>query len=336
MNIKNSKMQVLSLRGIGQLEIEERDIPVPRDDDVLVKVKNCGLCGSDIGRVTKNGTYHFPTVIGHEFSGEVVLDPEGELDGMRVSVFPLIPCFECGACKSGNYNCCKDYDYYGSRRDGGFSEYIAVKRFNLVFLPDNVTYEEGAMFEPSAVALHAVRKAEIEKGDRVLITGAGPIGLIAGRLALAFGAADVSFIEADEKKAEFLLEKGFRLFKEGEKANRAIEDTGASAVISKIPDYVVRGGTVVLMGNPQSEIKHSADEYQAFLRSELTLKGTWNSSYSEAENDWINIAEMLSDGRLVLRDIVTHRVSLASIPSVINDIASKKIFSVKVLWENDK
>ena len=144
--MENAKtMHAAVLHAVGDLRYEEVAFPAVAEDEVLVKVKNCGICGSDVGRVLAHGTYHFPTIPGHEFSGEVVFDAENKLTGKRVAVFPLLPCFSCENCKEERYANCTNYNYYGSRCDGGYAEYIAVKRFNLVELPDAVSFEEGAM-----------------------------------------------------------------------------------------------------------------------------------------------------------------------------------------------
>jgi len=121
------KMKSANLHAIGDLRYEEVKVPVCKEDEVFVKIKNCGICGSDIGRVLDHGTYHFPTIPGHEFSGQVIYDPEGNLEGKRVAIFPLLPCFSCDMCKEERYAQCRDYDYYGSRRNGAFAEYIAVR-----------------------------------------------------------------------------------------------------------------------------------------------------------------------------------------------------------------
>lgn len=203
----DKKMKELSLFAIDDLRFIETDIPTCEKDEVLIKIKNCGICGSDIVRIFKNGTYHFPTVPGHEFAGEVVFDPSGDLKGKRVVVFPLLPCFKCEMCKKGMYAQCSGYDYYGLRRDGAFAEYIAVKRFNLLEIPENVSFEEGAMCEPASVALHAVKKAGIKRGDVVLISGAGPIGLICGLWAKICGAKKVLMFDIDLKKSRVLRKK---------------------------------------------------------------------------------------------------------------------------------
>ena len=144
-------MKAYVLHDINKFDMEDVEVPVIKEDEVLVEVKAAGICGSDIPRIFVNGTYSYPLIPGHEFSGEVVkvFDEESEEDqkllGRRVGVFPLIPCMECPQCKERRFEMCQSYSYLGSRRDGGFAEYVAVPKKNLVPIPDNVSYEAAAM-----------------------------------------------------------------------------------------------------------------------------------------------------------------------------------------------
>lgn len=129
-------MKACVLKGIGNLEYKEVPTPVPERGEVLLKIKASGICGSDIGRVYVKGTYHFPTIPGHEFAGQIVEAGEGvdsSLVGKRAAVFPLLPCRKCDMCEVGEYASCWNYNYFGSRCDGGFAEYIAVPVWNLEF-----------------------------------------------------------------------------------------------------------------------------------------------------------------------------------------------------------
>jgi L-iditol 2-dehydrogenase len=126
---KPARMMACNLHGVGDLRYEEVPVPPLGADEVMLQVRAAGICGSDIPRVFEKGTYHFPTIPGHEFAGVIsAVNPGDEsLLGKTVAVFPLIPCGKCAACQIGEYAQCADYDYYGSRRDGAFAEYIAVK-----------------------------------------------------------------------------------------------------------------------------------------------------------------------------------------------------------------
>lgn len=332
----DGKMNACNLHAVGELVYEKLDIPACEDDEVLVKVKMCGICGSDVPRAMKKGTYHFPTVIGHEFAGKVVYDKSGEHLGKRVAIFPLLPCFKCESCLEQNYAQCLDYDYYGSRRDGGLAEYIAVKKFNLIELPDNVTYEEGAMSEPISVANHAVKKLEIKGGENLLITGAGPIGLIAGMWAKKHGVANVYYIDIDQGKLDFAKELGFDVYAPELDIDMAIEGTGVGAALGSIINAVKPKGRIVLMGNPGDQVSLDGKTYQNILRKEQLLIGTWNSSYAEKENDWREALEAVSSGELALRQLITHKVSLAEAADAIKMMYERKEFYCKVMIDNEK
>lgn len=329
------RMKVANLHAAGNLVTEEIDIPSCQDDEVLVNIKNCGICGSDIGRIRNYGTYHFPTVPGHEFAGKVVYDPKNEWLGKRVAVFPLLPCFECERCKAEKYVQCENYDYYGSRRDGAFAEYIAVKRFNLVELPENVTYDEGAMCEPTAVALHGIKKVRIQEGNAILITGAGPIGLLAGMWAKHFGAAKVMFLDIDDKKIEFAKQFGFDAFVEGEKVDCALEGTGASSALTAIINSIKPMGHVVLMGNPGGDMQLNSKIYQSILRKELEITGTWNSSYKADEDEWKESLMAISSGSVLPKALISHRIKIDELSDMIEQMYARKEFYCKVMVEND-
>lgn len=334
--IGKGKMMAANLHAAGDLRYEEMDIPKCEEDEVLVKIKNCGICGSDVGRVLAHGTYHFPTVPGHEFAGEVVYDASDEYTGKRVAVFPLLPCFKCDMCEQENYAACRDYDYYGSRRDGGYAEYIAVKKWNLIELPDNVSYEEGAMCEPMSVALHAVKKLELKEGETLLVTGAGPIGLIAGMWAKNFGASQVYYIDIDAEKIAFAKSLGFEEYDGKRFMDAVLEGTGASPALATAINAVNPYGKMVFMGNPARDIALSAKDYQNILRKEVRINGTWNSAYASYDNNWKDSLLAVSEGKLNIRQLITHRPSIAEALDAITMMRDRTEFYCKVVIDNER
>ena len=320
-----------NLHAINDLRYETVLMPECKEDEVLIEVKSCGICGSDIPRVYKKGTYHFPTIIGHEFSGIVVDDKTKELLGRRVAIFPLLPCFKCDSCKNENYAACENYDYYGSRRDGGMAEYIAVKRWNLLLLPDNIGYDEGAMCEPVSVGLHAIKKLKIQKGDNILISGAGPIGIIAGQWAKAQNAADVFYFDIDKRKIEFAKAFGFKEYTEGVKIDGVIEGTGHGDAIEKCLNAIKPFGRIVLMGNPSGDVNLSQNSYWHILRKELSVEGTWNSSYGEKNNDWKESISALSNGVINVKPLITHKYPLRECCNAFEMMKERKEFYNKVM-----
>lgn len=333
--MKEKKMMSARLHGVGDLRVEQVDMPVCREDEVLVKVKCCGICGSDIGRVFETGTYSFPLAPGHEFSGVVVEDAEQRLTGKRVAVFPLLPCFDCDMCRQKRYAQCAHYDYYGSRRDGGFGEYVAVKRFNLVMLPEAVSFELGAMCEPLAVGLHGVKKLGMLEGQTVLISGAGTIGLLAAFWARAKGAKKVMLFDLDEEKMALAAQLGFSAY-DKQTVDAALECTGAPAALGSLITALKPGGRLVMLGNPKGQVALDGKVYQAILRKELTLLGSWNSSYSDLENDWKEALAALADGSFDIAPLITHRVGMEGLLAQLVSMRDRTAFCCKAMLVHEE
>ena len=342
-------MRACVLHAVGDLRCEDVADPAPKAGEVLVKVRACGVCGSDIPRVFDKGTYHFPTIPGHEFAGEVAaVGPEVDrgLVGRGVAVFPLIPCKRCAMCAVGAFAQCEDYDYLGSRSDGAFAEYACVPAWNLVPIPVGVSFEEAAMLEPAAVALHAVRQGRVDAGDAVLIFGAGPIGLLAGSWAQICGAGQVLLADVDPAKLDFAERLGFDLRlnprdRDVEAWVRGITDRGADVVIeasgsgAAFEDGMRAArtfGRVVLMGNPAGEMRLSQQGYWAILRKELTVRGTWNSRYGVPPKDeWALAMDYMASGRLEVGPLITHRVGLEELVDALVLMRDRSEFFNKVM-----
>lgn len=327
------QMKALNLHAVGDLRLEQLPIPVCKEDEVLVRISYCGVCGSDIPRVFDKGTYHFPTVIGHEFSGTVVYDPKGELTEKRVAVFPLLPCFSCESCKQQNYALCANYDYYGSRRDGGMAEYLAVKRFNLLVLPKEVSLKAGAMCEPSSVALHAIKKLGSLKGKRLLISGAGPIGMLAAMWAVGMGVEAVYFFDIDERKIAAAKLAGFYEYQDDVLVDCVIEGTGAGAALVRCLKALKPFGEIVLMGNPIGGVALTQAEYWLILRKELRLYGTWNSSFGEMQNDWKDAIRGMADGTIDPERLITHCFGMEEYQKAFDLMRQRSEFFQKVMLE---
>lgn len=308
-------MKAYVLHGIGDLRYEDWPKPELQPGWALVKVLAAGICSSDIPRIFTKGTYHFPTIPGHEFCGlvEAVHDEaDSGLIGKRVGVYPLIPCKKCPSCQKGRYETCEHYDYLGSRRDGGFAEYVAVPVWNLLELPDAVSDVQGALLEPAAVALHAVKRAEIASGDSVCVVGSGAIGLLAGQWAKLQGAGRVAIKGRSEAKRNLAESCGLEYLTDtaGEQFDQVIEAVGSETALIESIQLTVPGGRVVLMGNPDGPRTLSQDIYWRILRKQLTLTGTWNSSYRNMESDWAEVAEAMKTGKLKAEAVVSHILSL--------------------------
>ncbi|MDR0452623.1 MAG: galactitol-1-phosphate 5-dehydrogenase [Treponema sp.] len=344
-------MMACNLHGIGDLRYEEVPVPALERDEVLLQIKAAGICGSDIPRVFEKGTYHFPTIPGHEFAGLIVDANAGDrgLIGKKAAVFPLIPCGKCAACQIGEYPQCGDYDYYGSRRDGAFAEYIAVKKWNLVFVPDSVPFEAAAMCEPCAVAIHALSRAGIDLGDTVAVFGAGTIGLLAAQAARGWGAGQVILADVDQAKLDFARSLGFAgtvnpaqedvseyilKLSGGRGADVALEAAGVSATLEGCLRAAGAFGRVVLMGNPAKNMDIPQKAYWEILRKQLVLRGTWNSGYNDAHNDWRLAVQCMERGVFQLEKMITHRFGLADCGRAFELARRRGEFWVKIMFVN--
>ena len=324
-------MKAAVLTQTNTLVIEERPMPVRNEDEVILRVRAAGVCGSDLPRVFAGKVYHFPLVLGHEFAGEIVDADDPALIGTRAAVFPLLPCRKCAMCEKEEYPLCADYDYYGSRRDGAMEEYLAVKRWNLIPVPDGLSLEEAAMCEPAAVARHAVMRANLTGGEQLLVFGAGPIGLMLGQWAMSMGAASVAYADIDERKLAFAEQMGFTRQTQDMHYDVVIEGAGAPSALQGAIAAAKPFGRLVLMGNASRDMDIPQPLYQQILRKQLTLSGTWNSSYNDRVNDWTAALAAMSTGALRVKPLITHTYPLEEVRAAFDMVGSRKEFYNKVL-----
>lgn len=305
-------MKAYVLYSINDLRYKEVSTPLCPEHWALVQVKVAGICSSDIPRIFTKGTYHFPTIPGHEFAGVVSAvgsKEDGHWLGQRVGVFPLIPCKQCPQCVEHHYEMCSNYDYLGSRRDGGFAEYVVVPVWNLVALPDNVSYMAGAMLEPLTVALHAVKACSIIAGCNVAVIGTGMIGFCAAIWARRLGADSVIVIGRSARKLSIAEKCGINYLssENNSQYDVVIEAVGVPDTISQAIETAKPGGTVILIGNPARDVTLLQDIYWRILRKQLTLKGVWNSSYDgRKDSEWTVALAALSEGKIDVSPFVTH------------------------------
>ena len=324
-----------------------------------------------------------PLIPGHEFSGQVVgiseqIDSSDKAEsggessgkdetwiGRRVGVFPLIPCRKCGPCNKGLYEMCRSYDYVGSRRDGAFAEYVSAPVDNLIELPDEVSYEEAAMLEPMAVAVHAMRRGltkwaacrgdihigddavgvsdigsvwadeqqgTLSKGEQpvIAVCGLGTIGLLLTMFLIDAGMEDVYVIGNKDFQKKKALELGIREdhYIDGRSDDGQIgslkgkidvyfECVGKNECVSLGIDMAAPAGTVVMVGNPASDMRIDRDIYWKILRNQLRVTGTWNSSFDltgshdvESMDDWTYVIERLRSGGIRPKELISHELDM--------------------------
>lgn len=324
-------MKAWILHGIGDIRYEKREKPKLKAGEVLVKVKAAGICGSDIPRIYQTGAHKHPLILGHEFAG--IVETVGMVSdinwiGKRVGIFPLLPCGKCMPCLNKDYEMCRNYSYLGSRQDGGFAEFVAVPEKNLLLLPDAVGYEEAAMLEPMAVAVHAMRQVELTENQTVVVCGMGTIGMLLCMFLKEAGVEKVLAIGNKEFQRRTAEGMGMRLenfcdarqenvqqwmleHTDGRGVDIFFECVGKNETFSQAVEMTAPAGQVVLVGNPYSDMKLKKDIYWKILRNQLTVKGTWNSSFTgEAEDDWQYVLERLEQGKIVPTRLISHRFTM--------------------------
>lgn len=345
-------MKAYVLEGINQLEYKEINKPTLSAGHVLVEVEAAGICGSDIPRVFTTGTYHFPTIPGHEFSGKVVeaCDESGaSWIGKRVGVFPLIPCKECAPCQKESYEMCSNYNYLGSRCDGGFAEYVAVPIWNLIELPKSVSFHEAAMLEPASVALHAVRRLELSEVSSVALFGLGTIGIIIAQWLHIFGIKTVIATGHSDRHGEVMKQVASAEYvyldanREGvvEQVMALTDGAGVDAVLDCVANAesladalscVKPAGQVVLVGNPKDNVPMDKNTYWKILRKQIRLTGTWNSSFTHSiEDDWNMVLRECANGSLHLEELITHSLPFDELQQGLRIMKDKSEYRNKVM-----
>lgn len=323
-------MKAYVLHGVNDLQFEDVPVPELKSGEVLVKVMAAGICGSDIPRIYQTGTYSFPLIPGHEFSGIVtaVDAPESQSwSGKRVGIFPLIPCHSCIPCQNQQYEMCRSYSYLGSRTNGGFAEYAAVPKENLIELPDTVTFQQAAMLEPMAVAVHAMRASGIQPGQRAAVLGLGTVGLLLCMFLLEAGVRDLYVIgnkEFQKKQAAELgivmehycdsrtqdVEKWLADRTGGNGIDVFFEAVGKNKTICQAILNTAPGGTVQLIGNPASDIQLEKNIYWKILRNQLHVKGSWNSSFLHQEtDDWHYVLHCLENQTIAPERFISRELA---------------------------
>ena len=322
-------MRAAVLRKPGEFEIEERSRPTPGVDEVLVAVRDVGICGSDVhyyehGRI---GDYvvEEPLVLGHESAGEVVEAGdavEGFAPGDRVTLEPGVPCRRCAHCRRGDYHLCESVTFMATPpHDGAFAEYVAWPADFVYSLPESVSLREGALCEPLSVGIHACRRGGVGTGDTVLVTGAGPIGLLAMEAARAAGATDVLVTDVVADKLSFAADRGADRvvdvteedlaaavgeYTGGVGADVVIEASGAAPSIRSTLDGVRRGGTVVLVGLA-SEDEIPLDVVDV-IDNEVDVHGSFRY-----ENTYPAAVDLLADGTVDVDGLIDFEEPLDGI-----------------------
>ncbi len=348
-------MKAWVLRGQGDIRCEEFEKPLAGEGEVLVKVKAAGICGSDIPRIYNGGAYFYPLIPGHEFSGQVIelgKNTDNKWLNKRVGIFPLIPCGECAPCKKKQFEMCKHYSYIGSRRHGAFAEYVAVPERNLIELPDNVSFEEAAMTEPMAVAVHAIRRITPMQNDTVCICGLGTIGMFILMFLLEKGIKKILVIGNKDFQKDTVIkmeipaenycdskneniDKWLKEKTDGSGADVFFECVGKNETINQAVNNTAAGGKIMLVGNPYSDISMEKSIYWKILRNQITVTGTWNSSFTEDKNDdWNYVLRKLLEKKIDPAKFISHWFDMECLEKGLLIMRDKSEDYIKIMMTN--
>ena len=344
-------MKAANLYKPKDIRYEEVKMPEPGLNDVLVKVNACGVCGSDIPRVMEFGTYHFPTIPGHEISGivsETGANVKNISVGTKVTVNPCIPCRNCIHCKSGNYFQCENYDYLGSRSDGGFAEYVKVPESNIIKLPDSLDFEEGSLVELLTVALHVLKDKALKPTDEIAVFGIGALGNLIAQLAKVNNVGKTFCVDVIEKKLKIAEAVGLtnRIYaKEADpvkeilnKTNNsgvdiAIESAGNEIALLQCIKVVKKLGKVIIVGRAEKNINLPWEILSLILRKEIILYGCYGFDFNEPPDyAWNKCISLISEGKVKIKPLITHRFKISEVSDVFKMLYEREQFFNKVLF----
>jgi len=312
-------MKAAILVGDGDIRYADMDEPALGPGMVKVRVRACGICGSDVPRVLRHGAHFYPIVLGHEFAGDVVATGDGVANvkvGDRVSCAPLVPCRTCADCQRGNFSLCPDYSFIGSREQGGMAECVVMPEANAVKYGGDVSYETAAMFEPATVALHGILLNGGVSGLDVAVVGCGTIGIFAIQWAKLLGARSIAAFDIARDRMDFALRMGadaaFDTREEdfdkrartvtlnGAGFNAVFDVSGCEATIHAAFRLAANRARVCIIGTPVKDIAFTKQMWELMNRKEFRLTGSW-MSYSAPfpGREWKMVSDYATSGRFV-------------------------------------
>jgi L-iditol 2-dehydrogenase len=338
-------MKALKLISNGKFLIEKRKIPRLKKNHSVVKIKYAGICSSDIYRSFFNKSYFYPLVMGHEAMGVIVKTDSKKLKvNDKVVIFPLKPCFKCEFCKINKYQICKSYDYYGSRCDGAFQEYLQVNNWNLMKIPNKINDKDAVLIEPLSVMVHVknilfkqFNKNKITKKNKGAIIGGGFLGLVLSNILKYYKITNFVLYEKNNFKIKFgirsklNIKSNFYLNKNiSNKFDWVVETSGDPKSYIKSIEIVKPGGSIICMSNISNGLLLDSKIISLLVRKELHLIGSWNSNYNNKDNEWKESFNLIQKG-ISPSKFITHEINLIKIPSILKKLylhkKRKKLFN---------
>ena len=314
------------------LRIEEFSPPLPGATELVVRVRACGLCGSDLVKMFQQ-KLQAPTVLGHEIAGEVSrvgTEVAQFQPGDRVVVAHHVPCYACHYCRHGNYSMCRDFKQ-SNLRPGGFAEEVLVPaehvKWTTLRLPEHVSYEQGSFTEPLACCLRSLRRWNLQPGDVVLLVGLGVMGLLMAQLVRAYHGAVIG-VDVDDGRLEFATRAGVQVLcsacdrdhlrrliatcTDGRGCDVVVLTAGDGSTLEEALQWVRDGGTVTLFGNLSRQMRAELDADLLYYR-EITLQG----SYSPSPVELVHALHFIESHAVDVDRLITHRLPLEELPQAV-------------------
>lgn len=333
-------MKVVYVDEPYKISIEEREIPVPNQGEALLKLRYCGICGSDVATYTGNQPFTtYPRIPGHEFSAEIIAingEAKGLKEGMLVTANPYFNCGSCYSCQRGKVNCCEDNQTMGVQRDGSFSEYITMP-IQRILQGQGLSAELLALVEPFSISYHAVKRGDVTDSDKVLVVGAGPIGIFA-MMAAKLRGATVYVTDVLEKRLELAMQMGadgvidaskeslvnrVKDLTDGHGMDVCIEAAGLPQTFLDCIESVCFAGKVILIGNGKKETTFN---HSIILKKELNIYGSRNSL-----NDFGPIIRLIESKKIDLSPIISDTYELENAIDAFETLRNNDGSKAKVL-----
>lgn len=331
-------MESVTYESLGEVTLKTLQLPVPKENEVLVQTKASGVCHTDIDVLHgRYGNSTFPLVPGHEYAGlvtEIGSAVRNVNVGDRVVVDPNLHCGNCPACQKGQYNLCDDLKAYGVTQNGGFAEFSVVLEQNIIPIGD-MDYTVAALAEPMGCVLNGVSAIDTKDVNSAIIFGAGPIGLLMAIALRTKNVANIALVDIDTSRLETVKAMGFTPIESGSEAleklkhstDLAIDATGIPSVAEALIDYAANGGKILLFGVCPPDAKIQISPFEIFRR-QITIAGTHSLNHNLVEA----LAAIDQYGDDIMH-IVSHQVPLAEIPDFLAKKNTEKTMKIQAVWD---
>ncbi len=333
-------MKAIVCQTPGSFELIEKEMPAPAPGFSIIQIRRIGVCGTDLHAFAGNQPFFsYPRVLGHELAAEFVEgDAEGFVKGEALTIVPYFNCGNCIACRNGKPNCCTAIKVFGVHIDGGMAAYVSVPS-NALVKSGGLSLDQLALVEPLAIGAHAVTRAEVKPGEKILVVGAGPIGIGLVLFAQMAG-AEVVLMDTNDERLQFcrshfavsttinpLQQDAMAMLKEftsGDMPSVVIDATGNQKAINNAFAYMSHGGKYILVGLQLGELSFSHPE---FHKREATLMSSRNAT----KTDFSHVMAAIASGQIDPLPMITHRLLFDDVMGKFSELSDPSNKVVKAM-----